>query len=218
MDTDRIKLAQTIGQLGIGDVIDRLAAHEPDTEPSERASRHASVAMILRAGESTGLESLFIKRAEHPLDPWSGHMAFPGGRRDGDHETLEEVARRETLEEVGIDLSEEMLIGRLHDIGGGRLKTHEMSVSPFIYQYSEKTELSLNYEVADAVWVPLEFMAHPENVTDYYYPNDPRNRPFPSFKVQNDYTIWGMTFRMVGSFFDLFGVELPTEGGMTDVE
>jgi hypothetical protein len=41
----------------------------------------ASVALVLRARDP--LEILLIKRATSERDPWSGHMALPGGRRDG---------------------------------------------------------------------------------------------------------------------------------------
>jgi 8-oxo-dGTP pyrophosphatase MutT (NUDIX family) len=83
------QLASEIGSYGIDAVAERLRAHRPETEASARAQRQAAVAMILREGGG-GLEALFIKRAEHPLDPWSGHMAFPGGGRD----TSGGIARR----------------------------------------------------------------------------------------------------------------------------
>src|ERR1035437_6216446 len=62
----------------------------------------ASVAMILRQVDDD-LEILFIQRAAHDLDPWSGHIAFPGGKmEEGELEC--QAACRETLEEIGIDL------------------------------------------------------------------------------------------------------------------
>lgn len=212
------RLAAEIGSYGIDAIAGRLSAHQPSTEPSERAKRQAAVAMILREGENGGLESLFIKRAEHPLDPWSGHMAFPGGRRDEDDDSLEEVARRETLEEVGLRLDASMCLGRLDDMDGGRLRPHELSVSPFVYHQPSPAELKLNYEVDDVVWVPLGFMADPANVSTYYYPADPQKRPFPCFHVDPGYHIWGMTYRMVTHFMQVFGVRLPLEGELTDVE
>src|ERR1700686_2126912 len=53
--------------------IERDAAH--------RAVRAAVVA-VLRRREPVGLELLMIKRAEHDRDPWSGHVALPGGREE----------------------------------------------------------------------------------------------------------------------------------------
>lgn len=212
------RLATEIGSYGIDAIAGRLRVHDPAVEASQRAQRHAAVAMVLREGAAGGLESLFIKRAEHPLDPWSGHMAFPGGRRDHPDESLEDIARRETLEELGLELAPEMRLGRLDDMDGGRLRPHELSVSPFVFFHPSPGELKPNYEVDDVVWVPLGYMADPANVSTYYYPRDPMERPFPSFRVGPGYNIWGMTYRMVTNFMRVFGVRLPLEGDLTDVE
>jgi 8-oxo-dGTP pyrophosphatase MutT (NUDIX family) len=77
-------------------------------EPRER---HAAVALMLRE-RSGGLELFVIKRAEKVEDPWSGHMALPGGAREKGDRDAYDTARRETLEEVGIDLAEGRFLGR----------------------------------------------------------------------------------------------------------
>lgn len=56
------------------------------------------------------LEALFIKRAARRGDRWTGHIAFPGGRRDPEDEDDIAAAMRETMEEVGIDLSGENVL------------------------------------------------------------------------------------------------------------
>ena len=88
--------------------------------------RRASVGIIIRqisslSGNSgsnlePGYEILYIRRNYHPSDPWSAHLAFPGGRNEkGENER--ETAEREVLEEVGLDLSSPnfKLLGRLND-------------------------------------------------------------------------------------------------------
>ncbi|NNL85157.1 MAG: NUDIX domain-containing protein, partial [Myxococcales bacterium] len=59
--------------------------------------------MIFREN-SAHTEVLFIERARHPDDPWSGHMALPGGRLDPVDASLRAAAERETREEVGVEL------------------------------------------------------------------------------------------------------------------
>lgn len=194
-----------------------VAAHHPNTEPSREARRKAAVAVILRDRPEGGPEVLFIKRAEHPLDPWSGHMAFPGGHQDPEDETLCDTARRETREEINIHLTEADKIGRLHDLSGGRLTGSGMTVSPFVYSVPARIDVVLNPEVDAVVWIPLAFLGDLENVTPYIYPRDPTKRKFPSFQYEG-YTVWGMTFRMVGHLLELFGIILPSEGPLTDVE
>ena len=67
----------------------------------------AAVAAVLRFGEK-GPEVLFIERAVKEGDPWSGQMAFPGGRTELKDKSSLDTARRETLEEIGFDLNQTM--------------------------------------------------------------------------------------------------------------
>lgn len=215
---NRVTDTARIGKLPLPHIIETMAEYEPDTAPSDEAERHAAVAFILRERADGGAESLFIKRSERDDDPWSGHMAFPGGRRDPGDESLEATARRETLEEVGLELDSGQCFGRLHDIYGGRLHSYKMSVSPFLFHTTEGHELTFNDgEVADAVWVPLSILSDPAQIREYIFHLDPHRRPFPSFHY-NDYVIWGLTFRIIANFLEPFGVTLPGEPGVTDVE
>ncbi len=214
---DRVAQPGPIGDMPVPHIIDTMSKYEPDTTPSDRAERHASVALIVREREGGGTETLFIKRSERDDDPWSGHMAFPGGRRDPEDESLEATARRETLEEVGLELAPSQCFGRLHDIYGGRLKTFKMSVSAFLFHTTDGNELTYSDEVADSIWVPLSVLSDPAEIREYIFHLDPHGRPFPSFHY-NDYVIWGLTFRIIANFLEPFGVTLPGEPDVTDVE
>jgi 8-oxo-dGTP pyrophosphatase MutT (NUDIX family) len=203
--------------LNISVIREALAVHEPNVQASERATRNAAVAMVIADHDEHGLSALFIKRAEHPGDPWSGQMAMPGGRNEDFDATYQHAAMRETMEEVGVELTEDMCIGRLHDVSGGRLKSHQMAVSPYVFHVGAVPEVTPNYEVADTVWVPLEFMRHESNTTPYVFHQDPEGREFPSFRYES-YTIWGLTFRVIASFYRTLGIELPADPIATDVE
>src|SRR5258706_15670381 len=95
--------------------IRRAVASEPATVPNEYG-QWAAVALMLRELEH-GPEVFLIRRTEQAHDPWSGHVAFPGGRYDVGDSDLEMTARREVFEEVGIDLSSTgVVLGRLDDV------------------------------------------------------------------------------------------------------
>ncbi|MEJ2539998.1 MAG: hypothetical protein P8188_08525 [Gemmatimonadota bacterium] len=78
--------------------------------PQETDRIHAAVALVLRKRPGVPVELLLIKRAEHPRDPWSGHMALPGGRTASPEVerirwvTLEALAAPDTLDEIRIDI------------------------------------------------------------------------------------------------------------------
>lgn len=173
--------------------------------------------MIISDHPDHGLVALFIKRAEHPNDPWSGHMALPGGRHEPEDASFQHAAIRETWEEVGVTITEDQCIGRLHDLYGGRLKEHRMAVSAFVFHMPEVPEITPNEEVADTVWVPIEFMRHPENTSDYTFHLDPQTRDFPSFQYES-YIIWGLTFRIIANFYQVLGIEHPGDPEVTNIE
>ena len=86
-----------------------LAQHQPYLVGSTDKTRAAVAAVLGPTPE--GLQLLFIERAQHPDDPWSGHIAFPGGRIEIDDPSPRAAAERETLEEVGTRPVQRLSIG-----------------------------------------------------------------------------------------------------------
>ena len=111
----------------------KLANHQP-APPPVKASTRAAVALLLQP-QVDDLQMLFIHRAHHPQDPWSGHMAFPGGRKDPEDVDLRTTIHRETKEEVGIDLNRHgEYLGRMAELQAmARGRPISMTVAPFVY-------------------------------------------------------------------------------------
>jgi len=161
------------------------------------------VAAVLRPGED-GAEFLFIHRAEDPRDPWSGHMAFPGGRVDpGDADSLA-AAVRETNEEVGLDLPTiAETIGRLSDVAAiGRGRPMNMVINPYVFATSSPPPLIPNHEVAAVVWVPASFLADHRNRESMEYQRGGFSLELPCYRYQ-DRLIWGLTLGMVDELISL---------------
>jgi 8-oxo-dGTP pyrophosphatase MutT (NUDIX family) len=170
-------------------------------------TRRAAVSAILHPARGD-VEVLFIRRAERPDDPWSGHMAFPGGRQDRRDADLRATAVRETREEVGIDLEAGAeLVGRLDDVvpGSSRGLVTGLVVSPFVWTVREVPHVLPNgVEVDEIHWAPLGPMLRGER--DGTYPYVWRGQPmqFPAYRVGSGDTerlVWGMTHRMLQTFF-----------------
>jgi 8-oxo-dGTP pyrophosphatase MutT (NUDIX family) len=189
-------------------IASRLAAlgtqADADTKTDER---QAAVAAILRAPRSGGeAEILLIRRSERQGDPWSGHMAFPGGRRDPADPSLFSTALRETLEEVGLDLAAHArLVARLPDIPAiARARRVGMIITPFVFVLDEPNPppFTLSDEVAEVLWAPLGPMARGERRATYSYEHDGRLFDMPAFDVDSR-IVWGLTHRMLEMLFDV---------------
>ncbi len=96
-----------------------LAGREPALIDRSEGDSRAAVAMIIDgSGSQSDPKVIFIERAQDSKDPWSGHMALPGGRCEASSESVMDTARRETHEEIGLYLPRDSLLGRLDDLQG----------------------------------------------------------------------------------------------------
>lgn len=181
----------------------RLDKHNPDRKRLRILRKRSAVAMILQVRQGE-LHILMIKRAERKGDPWSGHMAFPGGRMDPTDAHGFDVAVRETSEEVGLQLgADDRCIGRLSEVsarpGRGALG---MVVTPYVFQLEREVEFQPNYEVAEVVWVPMRFLLEPANKTtvEWEYKGAKFNLPCYWYEER---CIWGLSLMMLGELLDL---------------
>ncbi len=180
--------------------------HEPVT--FEPGPMHAAVAMILAQGDDD-LDVCFIRRAERAGDPWSGQVAFPGGRAEPHDPNANAVAERETFEEIGLKLDPAHLIAPLPVRPIER--QHLNHLSPFVYYVDEYTRRSARVverlEVASVFWVPLHHLFEPSAATDLEYQLAGNSQRFPGIRYE-DHVIWGLTLRILESFADIMQREL----------
>ncbi len=183
----------------------RLAQHEPLSLDGPQVEKRAAVSVILREqGEASGPEVLLMRRATSTRDPWSGHMSFPGGRHEPHDTDLSATAQRETLEEVGLDLTTHGTpLGRLDDIEAvARALRTGMIIRPYVFEVPASAELRGNYEVAELVWAPLRPLFMGERNITHDYELAGRSLKLPAYDVQGR-VVWGLTHQMLASFFML---------------
>lgn len=189
---------------------ERVTAHVVGAVQTTLSARTASgsraraaVAIVVRDSEN-GPQVLLIRRAEHPYDPWSGHMAFPGGREDEHDESLLATAIRETREELALDLrTAGRPLGQLAPLPAmARGRPVEMTIVPFVFELAVDVELTYNHEVAEAVWVPLDPLLHGRLRTTVAVDREGDLMQLPAHDVGGR-IVWGLTYRMLDSLLEL---------------
>src|SRR6266480_5218532 len=173
-----------------------LRQYRPTEIPATGAMIAAAVAVMLHDGDE-GLEALFIHRAVRAGDTWSGQIAFPGGRREAGDMDLRATAIRETLEEVGVDLTGAEPLGVLDDLHPRTPVLPPVVVRPFVFALTERPSIVVSPEVQDAFWVPFLALQAPGVLGEITidHPGIPR-RVLPAYTLGNR-TIWGMSERIL---------------------
>ena len=178
-----------------------LERHDPQFVEPKPNTRQAAVAIIMRETVS-GPEMLFIKRADQEGDPWSGHMAFPGGHKDPVDNSLQHAAMRETEEETGLTLVGSEYLGALdHQLAQPRGRVLDMLIAPHVFQIDGDPTFTPNYEVAEVVWAPLQAMAANELHDTETKPMAGTPTVFNGYRLERGHFVWGLTYRILKTFF-----------------
>lgn len=169
---------------------------DPETDRME-----AAVSLVIRASER--LEILIIKRATHDRDPWSGHMALPGGRWEPGDSGLLGTATRETLEETGIDLEAHgRPLGRLDDVAPASPRLPPMRVAPFVFGVPAHVDAAVtSYELESVHWIPIDRLRETSTTVRIHFSDF--SKTFPSYGVGDEH-VWGLTHRILTGFLERY--------------
>ena len=182
----------------------RLAGQRGSTIEAEGPMRYAAIALVMRPSAVGEPELLMIKRAELEHDPWSGHIACPGGRMEPTDRDLEHTAIRETWEETGIDLAADgLVLGTLDDISPRTPSLPPLVIRPFVAVVKPEVTIVESPEVAAAFWVPMESIRATESWGRALVAiRGVGEREVDVFR-HGDYTVWGLTHRALTQFVRL---------------
>lgn len=187
----------------------RLGDHRPRRQWLRPLMKRAAVAIILQLRDGE-LCVLMIRRAQRDGDPWSGQMAFPGGRMEAQDRNGRATAIRETEEEIGLRLGKrERLLGRLSELNATRRALRAgLVVTPYVFHLERKVHFYPNHEVEEVVWVPLEFLMDTGNRSEMTWRRGAISLRMPCYDFDGK-RIWGLSLRMLDELMDLVAGKSP---------
>lgn len=176
--------------------------------PEDLQVRRAGVAIVVSLHAGPAPSVLLMKRAEHPLDPWSGHVSLPGGRVEPTDTGSLDAARRETLEELGVDLVRDgELIGALAPLRAtARGRTVDLAVHPWIFAVERPVVLVPNEEAEEGFWMSLADVA--SGALDHTHSlstgeGQQVNRPaWLAPAAERSHVVWGLTYHILSRFLE----------------
>lgn len=182
----------------------RLVEEEPGT-------RRAAILLAMRAREDGEPELLMIKRSDFEGDPWSGHIACPGGRMEPADRDLAVTAVRETWEETGVDIAVDgRLLGHLDELRPRNAHLPALIIRPFVALVRAGVHIVPSNEVADAFWVPLAALRTADAWGTGTVHVRGRDRTVSVFR-HGPYVVWGLTERVLRQFLAYVGEEAAGE-------
>ncbi len=184
----------------------RISAHEPERLESSDVKRRAATAVVFVESAPNGPELILMRRAHREGDPWSGQISFPGGHEDPTDASLDETARREAHEELGLELGE--VLGQLDDrpVHTG---PHTV-VTPYVFTLETRPTLRLDPREATAgLFVPVTRLVDPQYHTIHRVPRPGFSAKYPGVELDDGSVVWGLTYRSVAGLLEILGYSVP---------
>jgi ADP-ribose pyrophosphatase YjhB (NUDIX family) len=204
IDFDRRYARETMSAM---DVLRAALAQVPPRSELAGEPMRASVCIVV-AGPLASPSVCMIRRARWERDPWSEHIALPGGRNTGD-EDARDTALRELQEEVGLVVPPDVELTRLPELHV-RLAGRErlLVLDAFVCFLGEALPpLSAGPELDLAFWVPIaalwDLASATSNVLD-----DGETLVYPAIEIPQG-LIFGITLRTLILLSDQLGIPIP---------
>jgi 8-oxo-dGTP pyrophosphatase MutT (NUDIX family) len=163
---------------------------------SDEQEANAAVALLLKH-EKSDLSVFLVKRVENLGDPWSGQMAFPGGKRIEKDLDLKQTIVRETREETDIDLLDRCRFLGVLTAMRSRPRP-DMKILPYVILVQYEPKIRLNkQELEDSFWIPTREVEEGKGHAKFDFGEA------PAYTVRGR-VVWGLTYRILESLFALF--------------
>jgi 8-oxo-dGTP pyrophosphatase MutT (NUDIX family) len=181
----------------------RLRAAFADLGPPVRAARESEVgrgsAVLAPIYEDGGEAHVILTRRAAALRVHGGEVSFPGGGQDRG-EALQDTARREAHEEIGLEPDLVEIIGELDHL---TTITSDSFIVPYVGLLPRRPELRASPGEVDAILrVPLAELLDPTLYREERWHLFGADRPIYFFELYGD-TVWGATAAMLRQLLGL---------------
>lgn len=173
----------------------------PQAPPSD--ARIACVLFLLYP-KNDQWHFVLIKRmsSKNPNDKHSGQVSFPGGQLEEIDNSLEDGAKREAEEEVGVKASDISIIGKMTDL---YIPVSNFLVHPFI-GYMDYTPVfnRQESEVKAIIEAPFSLLLDENTVqkTTLKIPQGFIIKDVPHYNIHG-HVVWGATAMMISEFLEI---------------
>lgn len=184
------------------EILEKLTRNISSTEKKIDLDAVSSAVLMILSKKNDEYGINFIKRTSFPGDAFSGHIAFPGGKRKKSDKSPLATAVRETKEEVGINICDcGEILGSLDTVKPFTRPVKHFVVKPYVAALIKDVEFKKNYEVEEIFWVSIKHLMDGKN-------RRIRTKKREGLKIYDyvfnyeDYIIWGLTGRILNQFFE----------------
>lgn len=168
------------------------SAYRPPPKPGHPRTGAVLFLLYPQAGQ---LHFVLTRRTD-TLDNHQGQISLPGGRQEPG-ETLAQTAIRETDEELGIDLKDSMMLGRLASL---YIAPSDFDIHPFVALHPARPDFRpAPAEVAELLEVPVEDLLEPAVHQDEDWTIRGHGVWVPFYRI-GEHKVWGATAMVLSEF------------------
>ena len=142
-----------------------------------------------------GEESLIFTKRSNNVQHHRGQISFPGGMNEPGDESKLDTAIRECCEEIGVCKNKITILEQLEPIPN---KSNDFNIFSFTGRIRANAIFTLNEEVDRLVFIPVEWLKHPKNLTsEIFMDSNKQRRRIYRFLPYDNEMVWGITASIV---------------------
>ncbi len=154
--------------------------------------------LILVIKRNNNITVIFTKRNNN-LKNHAGQISFPGGKMEISDTSIENTARRETMEEIGLNIKPSEILGKMST---WETRTGFL-ITPVLGFISDPPKMRKNiYEVEEIFEVPINYLMNPKNHKLEKRSFEQKSYEFFAIKYL-DYYIWGATAGLIMNLYNI---------------